>query len=88
MANVGQGNYRYALKVANALRVSGIPTDINMASRNLSNQFAYASTIKTKYVAIIGDAEEKAVKIKLRNLITGNESLVTLDEAVKIIKGE
>lgn len=88
VANVGQGNYRYALKVANALRVSGIPTDINMASRNLSNQFAYASTIKTKYVAIIGDAEEKAVKIKLRNLITGNESLVTLDEAVKIIKGE
>jgi histidyl-tRNA synthetase len=88
VANVTEGNYQYALKVANAFRAAGIPTDINIASRNLSNQFAYANTIKTKYVAVLGDAEEKSNKVKLRNLVTGNESLMGVEEAIKVIKGE
>ncbi len=88
VANVNEANYPYALKVANALRAQGIPTDINSALRNLSNQFSYASAIKTKYVVIVGDVEEKAGKLKLRNLISGSETIVFIDEAVKIIKGE
>jgi histidyl-tRNA synthetase len=88
VANVNEKNYPYALKVANALRSNGIPTDINIASRNLSNQFAYANSIKTKYAVVIGDVEEKSGKIKLRNLISGSETSVFIEEAVKIIKGE
>jgi histidyl-tRNA synthetase len=88
VANVNEANYQYALRTANAFREKGIPTEINVASRNLSNQLAYANAIKTKYVAILGDAEEKANKVKLRNLVTGNESLVSLEEAIGIVKGE
>jgi histidyl-tRNA synthetase len=88
IANVNENNYPYAIKVANILRNNGIATDINMASRNLSNQFAYANAIKTKYAVIVGDAEEKTGKLKLRNLITGEEITVFADEAVKIIRGE
>jgi histidyl-tRNA synthetase len=57
VANVNEANYQYALRTANAFREKGIPTEINVASRNLSNQLAYANAIKTKYVAIVGDAE-------------------------------
>ena len=32
IANVNEGNYPYALKVATTLRANGIPTDINIAS--------------------------------------------------------
>lgn len=88
VAYVNDKNYPYALKVANALRNSGIPTDINIAQRNLSNQFTYAASIKTKYVVIVGDVEEREGKLKLRNLISGNETTVFIDEAVKTIKGE
>jgi len=87
VACVNEKNYPYALEVAGSLRLSGIPTDINISSRNLSNQFAYANSIKTKYVIIIGDAEEKLGKVKLRNLISGDESTVSVDEAVNMIKG-
>ena len=88
VANVNESNYPHALKVANVLRANGIPTDINTASRNLSNQFSYANSIKTKYAIIIGDVEEKEGSVKLRNLISGSESTVKLEEAIKIIKGE
>ncbi len=88
IANVNEGNYPYAIKTANALRSNGIPTEINMASRNLSNQFAYANAIKTKYVVVVGDAEEKIGKVKLRNLLTGSESVLSAEEAIKAIKGE
>ncbi|MGD0510686.1 MAG: histidine--tRNA ligase [Candidatus Micrarchaeaceae archaeon] len=88
VANVNEKNYAYALKIANQLRSEGLPTDVNTASRNLSNQFAYASSIKTKYVAIVGDVEEKAGKVKLRNLISGKEEILSVDDAVKEIKGE
>lgn len=88
VANVNDKNYQYAVKVANELRTEGVPTDVNTAARNLSNQFAHASSIKTKYVAIVGDVEERAGKIKLRNLISGKEEVLSIGEAVKEIKGE
>jgi histidyl-tRNA synthetase len=88
VANVNEGNYPYALKVVNALRAAGIPADINVASRNLSNQFAYASAIRTKYVIVVGDSEERDNSVKLRNLLTGNEATLKLDEAIRSIKGE
>ena len=53
-------NFPYALGVANALREKGVNTDINLASRNLGNQLAYANSIKVPYAVIIGDSEEKA----------------------------
>lgn len=88
VANVNETNFPYALRVANALRNAGIATDLNVASRNLSNQFAYASSIRTKYVVIVGDSEEREGMVKLRNLITGNETTLKIDEAIMLIKGE
>ncbi|MDE1871552.1 MAG: histidine--tRNA ligase [Candidatus Micrarchaeota archaeon] len=88
IANVKEGNYKYAISIASAFRAKGVAVDMNMASRNLSNQLAYANAIKTKYVAIVGDSEEKMGKLKLRNLVDGNEETVSVDDAVKIVKGE
>ncbi|HVC58038.1 MAG TPA: histidine--tRNA ligase [Candidatus Acidoferrales bacterium] len=79
-------NYAYALQVANKLRASGIPTDINLASRNLANQMAYASSIKVKYALILGDVEQSSQKVKLRNMINGEELTLNIDEAVQIIE--
>lgn len=88
VANVNESNYPYALKIANALRINGIPTEVNLATRNLSNQLSYANAIKTKYVIMVGDAEEKAGNLKIRNLLSGSESAVKVEEAIKMIKGE
>ncbi len=85
VANVKEKNYSYALKVANSLRANKIATEINISSRNLANQLSHANSLKMKYVIIIGDVEEKAGELKLRNLTSGEEQILSLEDAINII---
>jgi len=78
----------YSLYVANALRSAGINTDINMTKRNIAKQLEYANAMRFRYVAIIGEREQSSNKLKLRDMISGNEELLGIDEAIKVIKGE
>ena len=87
VAYVKANNYNYALKVANTLRAGGVATEINISSRNLANQLAHANSLKMRYVIIIGDVEEKSKKLKLRNLASGEEQILSLEEAIELIKG-
>jgi histidyl-tRNA synthetase len=84
---VSEKNYPYALEVTNKLRAMGIATDINTSSKNIANQLKYANSLHIPFAIIIGDAEENEHKVKLRNLIDGNEVIVTIEEVPKIIKG-
>ena len=83
--NVKENNYKYALGVANWFRSMGVPTDMNIASRNISNQLSYANSMHFGYAAIIGDVEERAGVIKLRNLSSGDESSISKEEALIIL---
>ena len=83
--NVKSSNYSYALRVANWFRDRGVATDINLSARNISNQLSYANSLKFGYAAIIGDIEEQAGKLKLRDLASGEESVVALEEALGIV---
>jgi len=78
----------YSLYVANALRAAGINTDINVTKRNIAKQLEYANAMRFRYVAIIGEREQSSNKLKLRDMISGNEELLDIDEAIKVIKGE
>jgi histidyl-tRNA synthetase len=87
VAYVKENNQKYALGVTSELRKAGIPTDVNLSNRNLSNQVSYASSIKAKFVIIVGDSEEKEKKMKIKNLVTGEEKTVGLDDAIENIIG-
>jgi len=78
----------YSLYVANALRAAGINTDINMTKRNIAKQLEYANAMRFRYVAIIGEREQSSNKLKLRDMVSGNEELLGIDEAITVIKGE
>jgi histidyl-tRNA synthetase len=83
--NVKDSNYGYALKMANWFRSRGIATDINLSTRNISNQLSYANSLSFPYAVIVGDAEEKEGKVKLRNLTSGDETTVTAEEALATV---
>ncbi len=83
--NVKNSNYQYALSVANWFREKGVAVEVNLSSRNISNQLSYANSLKFPYAAIIGDAEQGSKKIKLRNLVSGEERAVSQEEALQII---
>ncbi len=81
-------NYTYALGVANKLRDAGIKTDINNAFRNLANQLSYANSLKIRYAAIVGDAEQKENKVKLKDLVSGSESVLGIDDVIQQLSKE
>ncbi len=80
---IKDSNFPYALDVANFLRENGIDADLNIAKRNIANQFNYANMLNFKYAIVIGDEEEKEKKIKLHNLASGEEEMLSMDEAAK-----
>lgn len=84
--NVKKENYEYAVNVANWFRSKGIPTDINLSQRNISNQLSYANSLHFGFAAIVGDAEQSQNKIKLRDLVSGEEAVLGLEEALKRIR--
>jgi histidyl-tRNA synthetase len=88
VAYIKANNYPYALKVANTIRAAGINCEINLSSRNISNQLNYANAMKFPRAIIIGDSEEKEGRIKLRDLIKGDESFFTVEECISTLKKE
>ena len=86
VAYINESNYPYALEIANGCRKAGVNTEINLTKRNISNQLSYANSLKFKFALIVGGAEEKERKVKLRNLISGDEVTLGFDEALAIIK--
>ncbi|MDE1874173.1 MAG: histidine--tRNA ligase [Candidatus Micrarchaeota archaeon] len=86
VAVIGQQNSEYALNAATALRGNGIYLDMNPLGRNLSKQMEYASSLGIPWVIIVGDKEREANKLKLRNMGSGDEELITLQEAIEKLR--
>ena len=84
---IGEENYLYALSVANRARTSGVYTDINLTKRNISKQLEYANALKFRYAIIVGNVEKTAGNVKLRDLVSGDEVALSIEEALEKIKG-
>jgi histidyl-tRNA synthetase len=79
--------FNESLVIATKLREAGLKVDIDLMDRGISKNLDYANTMKIPFVAFMGDTELKEQKIKLKNMNSGTEKLVTLDEAYdEIIK--
>ena len=79
--------FNESLVIATKLRETGLKVDIDLMDRGISKNLDYANTMKIPFVAFMGDTELKEQKIKLKNMNSGTEKLVTLDEAYdEIIK--
>ncbi len=82
IAYINHINYNYALKVANLLRDNNINIDLNVSNKNISSQLFYANILKFKYVIIIGNKEQNLNAINLRDLRTGSEQSINLNNLV------
>jgi histidyl-tRNA synthetase len=78
--NFGAEELKKCLTLANELRISGISTEVYPESAKLKKQFAYADSRKIPYVAIIGETELKENKVTLKNMINGQQNLISIDD--------
>ncbi|MBR3163448.1 MAG: histidine--tRNA ligase [Clostridia bacterium] len=79
-------NYGYCAKVASTLRENGIKVQVNFEDQKLGKKFKYADNIKVEYAIIIGDDEVENNKISLKNMKTGEQQTIDIEEALKILK--
>jgi histidyl-tRNA synthetase len=68
------------------LRKQGFNVDIDICKRGISKNLNYANTYDIPYVIFIGEEELKDKKVKLKNMKTGKEELVEVDDIKKNIK--
>lgn len=72
--------------IAGKLRKEGINTEAQLVSMRLGNQFRYAAKKNIPWVLVVGEDEMNAKKVQLKNMESGEQSLLSLEEAINIIK--
>lgn len=84
--NFGEKETAYCLPIVSAARKQGIRTEIYPDAVKMKKQMSYANAKAIPFVALAGETEMAEGKITLKNMTTGEQSLVTPDELLKTIK--
>ena len=83
--NFGAAEMAYCLPVLARLRVAGVSAEIYPDSSKMKKQMAYANAKEVPFVAIVGENEMTEGKVMLKNMATGEQSLLTVDELVEAL---
>ncbi len=84
--NFGENEALFALKCARNLRANGIKAEVFPDAAKLKKQMNYANDKQIKFVALIGENEIKENKVSLKNMETGEQFLISVDELNNFVK--
>ena len=84
--NFGEKETEYCLPIASKVREAGIRTEIFPDAAKMKKQMSYANAKQIPYVALAGETEIAEGKVTLKNMETGEQTLVTADELIQTIK--
>ncbi len=73
-----------AIKIASKLR-EYIPTYIDVMNRSLSAQLSYANALNASFAVLVGRTEIREGKVTVRNLETGEQDKIGVEECIKKI---
>lgn len=79
-------NPNKALEVGKTFRDVGINTDVYIEDKKIKSKFKYADKLQIPYVAIIGEEEEKNGTVSLKNMETGEQEEISIEEAIEKLK--
>ena len=84
--NFGSAEAAYALKLVREVRNAGIPAEVFPDSTKIQKQMKYANAANIPFVAIVGESEIAQGKVTLKNMVTGEQKLLTVAEVIDAIK--
>ncbi|HJC93096.1 MAG TPA: histidine--tRNA ligase [Candidatus Phocaeicola excrementigallinarum] len=84
--NFGEAEAAYVLPILAKVREAGIRAEIYPDSAKMKKQMSYANNKAVPFVAIVGQTEMNEGKVTLKNMTTGEQALVTVDELVSAVK--
>ncbi|HEX9068907.1 MAG TPA: histidine--tRNA ligase, partial [Ktedonobacterales bacterium] len=83
VSTLGAANVGASFAVAQALRAAGIRTEVYAdETRALKGQLSFAAKKGIPLLAIVGDDERQAQRVTLRDLRTGQQETLSMDNAV------
>jgi histidyl-tRNA synthetase len=84
--NFGEKETAYCLSAVAQARAHGIRTEMYPDSMKMKKQMSYANAKAIPFVALAGENEIAEGKFTLKNMQTGEQQLVTIDELISIVK--
>lgn len=84
-ATFGQDELRYALRWAKELRANNIAVEVYPEPTKMKKQMGYADDKKIPYVAIVGSNEMDTNTVMLKNMASGEQQQVTLEQLCTIL---
>ena len=81
-ATFGEQELLYALGWAKVLRAKGLSVEVYPEPTKMKKQMGYADAKHIPFVAIVGGDEMAAGKVMLKNMQSGEQQLVTMDECL------
>lgn len=73
------------LPIATAFRSSGINTELFLTDKKIKAKFKYADKLNIPFVVVIGEDEIANNTVSLKNMKTGEQFQVSIEEAINII---
>ena len=84
--NFGETETAYCLPIVGKLRQAGICSEIFPDKAKMKKQMSYANAKNIPFVVLAGENEMAAGKVTLKNMESGEQTLVTAEELIAIVK--
>lgn len=75
----------HAMQVAFRLRRSGISTETDLAARSMKSQMREANRLRSSYALFIGESEVSSGQYSLKNLVTSEQTTLSLDSLIEVL---
>lgn len=75
-----------AMKIVKSLRDAGISAEMDYADRKLKAQMKSADRKKSQFVFILGEDELNSRSVQIKELATGDQQMVAIEEAVSYLQ--
>ena len=75
-----------AIEIAEELRKNGINCDLDLSGRSIGKNLEYASKMEIPFAILVGEQEIKLGKVKLRDMQTGEEELLSVENVIAKLK--
>ena len=84
--NFGDRETAYCLPAMAKAREAGIRTEIFPDSSKMKKQMSYANAKQIPFVALAGENEMAAGKLTLKNMLSGEQQLLDIEEIINIVR--
>ena len=84
--NFGDRETAYCLPAVAKAREAGIRTEIFPDSSKMKKQMSYANAKQIPFVALAGENEIAAGKLTLKNMLSGEQQLLNIEEIINIVR--